>query len=202
MTFTQSIDLALAALNALAAVYLVVRGRRWLGRAATPMLALGGYFTLRSLSRIADAVGQRGHSQMATEVLLDLLLAVALLLVMLTFEPIARGIAAREDAARYRAAEYERARRHYEQVVRHRLFNPLTVIRGAAVTLRDERVADEQVRERLLQAIVDASDEIEDVSLVPERRDELERGLDAIPRVDEGHDRRRTSFPDGPPGPS
>ena len=200
MSGTQIIDLALALLNAAAAAYVVVRGRHWLGRASTPLLALGGYFTLRSLSRFSDALLHDGAEHATTDIMLDVLLAITLVLVITTLEPIARGIAAREDAARYRAEEYDRARRHYEQVVRHRLFNPLTVIRGAAVTLRDDRIADEDVRARLLEAIVEASDEIEDVSLVPDRRDELERDLDAIPRVDD--ERRHTSFPDGPPGPT
>lgn len=201
MTTIQFIDLALAVLNLLAAAYVVVRGRRWLSNRSAPLLALGGYFTLRGLSRLTDVFVDPGEApNLALEVGLDVLLAATLVAIMLTIEPIARGIAAREDAARYRATEYERARRHYEQVVRHRLFNPLTVIRGAALTLRDEQLTDPAVRAQLLDAIVDASDEVERVSLAPERRDELERDLDAIPNV--GNERREMRYPDGPPGPS
>lgn len=199
----QLTDGVLALLNVLVGGFIILRSRRWLGRLSLPWIALGMFFVLRAVARLYDAIyaGDPDRDAQALGLLVDGLLAVALIVVLFTSDNIIRSVTAQVDAARYRAQEYERARRHYEQVVRHRLFNPLTVIKGAAVTLRDEPRLDPISREQLLDSIIDASDTLETVSLVPERRDELERELDAIPRLPDG-DRRRTRFPDGPPGPS
>jgi signal transduction histidine kinase len=201
MSYEQGTDSALAVLNLVVAVYVVTRGRRWLGRTSPAIFALASYFFLRAIARFTEATGFEEVSGFEIDRLLDILLILTVLLLIATIEPIVRGIAAREDAARYRATEYDRARRHYVQVVRHRMMNPLTVIRGSALTLLDEPELERTTRDRLLDAIVEASNELEAVSLVPERRDDNERELDAVPRVP-AEDRRRTTYPDGPVGPS
>lgn len=187
MSTTQAIDLLLAVLNLIVAIYVVVRSQHWLGRVALPAFALAIYFLLRSAARTVDVVTSSASTPV--ELLLDVLLVGTLLLVITTFEPILRGIGAREDAARYRATEYERARRHYVQVVRHRLLNPVTVIKGSALTLHDADRVDEATRRKLVDAITAACDELENISLVPERRDDLERDLNAVPH-DPERDRR------------
>jgi signal transduction histidine kinase len=198
MSGTQTIDLLLAALNLTVAVYVVVRSRSWLGRPSLPVLALGTYFLLRSVSRLIDVLDPVAtRRNLALDVGLDLMLATSLVVVLFTIEAVLRGLAAREDAARYRAAEYARARRHYTQVVRHRMMNPIQAIKGGAQTLqRTGHPVDPGVRDQLLQVIVDAASELETVSLVPERRDELERDLDAVPDVPGHPERRRTTYPD------
>jgi signal transduction histidine kinase len=179
-----------------------VRGRRRARPLAAPLLVLAGFFVLRGMTRLATALGYTDSriAQLDLGQLLDVLLIVALVAIMLTIERVLRGVADVEDSARMRADEYARAKRHYTQVVRHRMMNPIAAIRGSALTLRDAPRLEDSTRVELLDAIVGGCDQLEHVSLVPERRDELERDLDAVPRV--STDRRLTSFPDGPPGPS
>ncbi len=202
MTTSQIIDLSLAMLNVIVGVAVLIRSRRWLGHATVPTIALGSYFMLRAAARLLDVFEPDGANRNAMlDIGIDVLLAFTLIVVLFTIEGMLRGVAAREDAAHYRAEEYARARRHYTQVVRHRIFNPLAVIRGSAQTLRDRPEIVDPTRGQLLEAIVDASDEIETISLEPERRDDNERGLDAFPRGVDG-ERRTKRYPDGPSGPS
>jgi signal transduction histidine kinase len=198
----RAIDLLLALLNAFVAVVIVVRGRSHARRLAVALLALAGFFALRAISRLTSALGIDDSRLANIHVgqLLDVLLVAALVAILMTIERVLHGVAAIEDSARLREVEYERATRHYTQVVRHRMMNPLASIRGSAITLRDTPGIDETRRGQLLDAIVDATDELEEISLVPERRDELERDLDAIPHV--AVERRRRGRADPPTGPS
>ena len=87
-----------------------------------------------------------------------------------------------EEAA-HNAREYERARRDYEQLVRHRIANPLAVVQGVALTLRDHPELPADTRRSLVASLVAASDELVDVSLEPEQRSAEEHGLQAVPRA-------------------
>lgn len=194
------IDLILGLLNGTVAGYIIVRSRRS-GRMGVPMLVLAVFFSIRSLSRLSAAfnfdrtdIANIGFGQA-----LDVLLVASLVGILVTIERVLRGVAAVEDAARYRQEEYERAKRHYTQVVRHRMMNPIAAIRGAALTLKDRPEISDPTRGQLLDAVVDGCDELEQVSLVPERRDELERDLDAVPRLQS--ERRDKQYPDGPAAP-
>jgi signal transduction histidine kinase len=86
------------------------------------------------------------------------------------------------DEAELRASEYARARRDYASLARHRMANPLMAIKGAAQTLEARR-GDEDERRQLLDAIIEASDRLEEISLEPERRGLEERELEPVPRV-------------------
>ena len=86
------------------------------------------------------------------------------------------------DEAELRAREYERARRDYTSLLRHRIANPLMAIEGAARTLRARR-GDEARREQLLEAIIQASENLEQISLDPRSRGVEELELEPVPRV-------------------
>jgi len=199
MSFETFSDLSLAVLYLVVAGYVVARVRQIAGRMMFAPIALGTFFTLRALSRLADPHGVELWSSQPLLAALDALSIIALGVVLLSLGPIVRAMAANDDAARWSAAEYARAQRHYTQVVRHRLINPVTAIKGSALTLRDVPTLDDAARLQLLDAILEGCDQLEAVSLVPERRDDVERDLDAVPRIPE---RRRGSTPDRAPGPS
>jgi signal transduction histidine kinase len=115
---------------------------------------------------------------------LSMLAVVVLGLLVVTSARMLTAINALTDAASYRQQEYARALRHYNQLVRHRVFNPLTVIRGAATTLRTVQT-DEKTREELLDVMVEAADVIRNTTLEPEMQSVEEESLDAIPRIAE-----------------
>lgn len=201
MSFESALDIVLAVLNFVAAAYLILRVRRLAGHLTVATIALGSVFGLRGISRLFEARGVAIVADERVVTAIELMLVVALVWILATLEPVVRGLVAREDAARLRAEEYDRARRHYTQVVRHRMMNPLTTIKGGAQTLLVDRAIDPVTQARILDAMIAACDELEHVSLEPERRDELEHDLDAVPNVDGSSDRRRVPYPDGPPGP-
>ncbi len=201
MSFESALDIVLAVLNFVAAAYLILRVRRLAGHLTIATTALGAFFALRGVSRLFEARGVAIVTDERIVTAIELLLVAALISVLATLEPVVRGLVAREDAARLRAEEYERARRHYTQVVRHRMMNPLTTIKGGAQTLLVDRAVDPITQARILDAMIEACEELEHVSLEPERRDELERELDAVPNLDTNRERRRVPYPDGTAGP-
>lgn len=87
------------------------------------------------------------------------------------------------EEARYNAREYERARRDYEQLVRHRIANPLAVVQGVALTLLDHPELPADTRRSLITSLVAASEELVDVSLEPQQRSVEEHELHAVPRA-------------------
>jgi signal transduction histidine kinase len=118
----------------------------------------------------------------AYEMVLELVGTVVIVLMLARASHIGRALAFTVDEARYRAREYDRARRDYTQVVRHRIANPLTVIQGAAQTL-DAAELDEATRHALRVSIIAAAQELEAISLEPTRGGVEERDLDAIAHV-------------------
>ena len=82
------------------------------------------------------------------------------------------ALRSRELEAEWRQAEYERALRDYTTLVRHRLATPLTVIRGAALTLRERPDLPEQERRRLLDLIAEQGERLERLALEPTPRAE------------------------------
>jgi signal transduction histidine kinase len=118
----------------------------------------------------------------AYEMVLELVGTVVIVLMLARASHIGRALAFTVDEARYRAREYDRARRDYTQVVRHRIANPLTVIQGAAQTL-DAAELDEATRHALRVSIIAAAQQLEAISLEPTRGGVEERDLDAIAHV-------------------
>lgn len=119
---------------------------------------------------------------------LDSIGTVIAVLLLTHVRRITRMVESLVDQARLRANEYRRARMDYTQVVRHRVMNPLTVIRGASVTLRSGAVTDPKLAAQLFDAIDAATEMIESETLEPERRDELERELQAVPHPFVAHE--------------
>jgi signal transduction histidine kinase len=182
----NTIDVAnlVAGLVELSVVGLILWESRELGVKRPPLIwGLCIFFAIDALIPITRSEllwRQTEHFAIATA--LDIASLVVLMLVLANARHLTRAALATVNLAEYRAAEYERARRDYTQVVRHRVMNPVTVILGAADTLRAGALANKELTERLLVAIEDSARAIQNETLVPERRDDLERGLDALPR--------------------
>lgn len=161
--------------------------------------ALGGFFLLHgAVSLLMGIIGPQLHllprdAVMTTSLAFDGVATLMLVFVVAR----ARGVTKRWQqtlsAATVQALEYERARREYEDLMRHRIANPLTVVRGAAETLLAAEL-DPDTQEKLLHAIVDASHALEQVSARAESISSEERILDALPHLDvaqSAHGRRR-----------
>jgi signal transduction histidine kinase len=175
--------LSAAVLNLAVALFVAVEASRLRIGFARLVLLLVLFFAARAVERLTEPEAPWGHSQ-----LLDLVIDIALLVLLLALVVNARRfvLATRE------ADEYTRAMRHYEQVVRHRMMNPLTAIRGGAQTLLADEQLDRDVRQRVLTTILDASQTLEEISLRPERRGSEEHELHALPWPDRRpRDRRR-----------
>jgi signal transduction histidine kinase len=166
-------------------VALIIREGRKFGTGRPPMLlAIAAFF-------IADALVAVNRSEIFWDVsgkfykatVLDVLALTALVFVFVHIRSLTRAAAATLDLAEYKAVEYERARLDYTQVVRHRVMNPITVIIGAGETLKAGAISDPQLASRLLDAIIESARTIESETLAPERRNELERELDPVPRM-------------------
>ncbi|MCW2925912.1 MAG: hypothetical protein JWM98_3316 [Thermoleophilia bacterium] len=87
------------------------------------------------------------------------------------------------DATKFRAATlaYDRATARYEQLMRHRLMNPLTVIAGMADTLcRYDDLHPTRVRQ-LHEAILDQARVLVLVSTEPRASNQLEACVDPWP---------------------
>jgi signal transduction histidine kinase len=85
--------------------------------------------------------------------------------------------AVRERLATEHQRAYERSLHDYEQLMRHRIANPLTVVRGLAQTLRDYDELDGDTREQVLAAIDEQSALLEQLALAPRIQSPEEREL-------------------------
>lgn len=148
----------------------------WLG-------ALLLYFAVREVQSIRFLLHARGHGSAAglTDAVMFGATAMLLVALILTSGRMLAGLRAMQDAAAYREEECRRALRDYEQLVRHRLFNPLTVIAGAAQTVRAD-VVDDVTRDQLLEAIVTATEQMREATLEPVAVSSEEHSLRAQPR--------------------
>jgi signal transduction histidine kinase len=164
------------------AVLILLGVRSRLGRVAPIAWLIVSYFTIEALvsfNRVFAVTDQAGT--LSRVVILEIIGTVIVVFMLSNASRIVDAIAFTVDEARYRAAEYTRARYDYTQVVRHRIANPLTVIKGAAHTL-DIGELDEEVRHTLRRAIIDAAQQLEEISLEPTRQGKEEYEFDAIPR--------------------
>lgn len=142
------------------------------------------FFVLRGVQRLNDVPGIFLNNNHRIESFTDILAIILLVYILASVSKLVAAVLATYDESQYRAIEYQRARKHYEQVVRHRMFNPLAVIKGSAQTLEAGTVTDAAIHQQLCQAIIDMAHEIEYVTLEPEPRDALEEELDAVAHVD------------------
>ena len=80
------------------------------------------------------------------------------------------------DEAAARASEYERALADYRRLARHRLANPLAVVRGGVTTLRELELEPAQ-RDEILRTVEEAALDLERVALDPQPRSPEEGDL-------------------------
>jgi signal transduction histidine kinase len=164
---------------ALAALAIPHLGR--FGRAFPWLAALSAFFVVRGATRVADAFGDTGSS--ALQLASDLLLVGMLVLLVAGLRRTVRGLKLAQEEAQVRKAEYGRALRDYNSLVRHRLANPITAIRGAVATLRDVPALESTQRDELLAMMEREARRLEEVALDPAVRSREERGLRPRPEV-------------------
>jgi signal transduction histidine kinase len=154
----------------------LIRLRRGFPRVALLLIAffLVGGATL--LNRPDPLIGHSANLD-AVLIVIDLVILIGLLAYV---RRLVRGALHTIDEAAIRAREYERARRDYASLLRHRIANPLMTIEGAARTLRAHR-GDDESREQLLDTIVEASESLEKISLDPQLKSPEEMGLEPVP---------------------
>ncbi len=86
------------------------------------------------------------------------------------------------DLAVANGEEYQRALYHYQQLVRHRVANPLQIIQGVAHTLLHDTKLDPDTRRQMIEAVKEQSALLERMTLFyPEQQGEEEGELRAAP---------------------
>lgn len=141
------------------------RGGRW-------MILLGVFAAVRAADNLI--VGYLGYEPLSVRVAVDL--ATLAVLLAMTFAVARVGLiveVARSGAARERQ-QHEANRRYYEQVLRHRLANPLTVLLGGLQTLYHVDL-DKKTRCALIEEMMQQAHALEHVMLDPQPLDELEQ---------------------------
>jgi signal transduction histidine kinase len=138
------------------------------------------FFTGRALERLTEPEAAGAYSP-GVDVAVDVGLMFLLVLIIIGGRSLADAALATLELARYRVEEYTRARRHYAQLVRHRIANPLTVIAGAAQTLAAGADKDPSLRRQLVQVIVDSANTLKNISLDPEQLGPEEQELHPTP---------------------
>ena len=148
-------------------------------RVADRWLLLGG---LLCATRAFDRLVVTAAGVDAAPVLLVLEVVVLLVLVSLVVgaTKIGRALERRIDEAEHAQNEYGRALLDYTQLVRHRIANPLTAVKGGIQTLLAIDLA-EPVRRNLLESMLVSATELERVALHPKRVSAEERDLRPTP---------------------
>lgn len=92
-----------------------------------------------------------------------------------------RNLRAREERAAAAAAEYERALRSYQLLMRHRIANPLQVICGTARTLHELPSLDTEQARSLLTALMHECSQLQTMSLRADPITAVEHGVHGVP---------------------
>ncbi len=175
--------------TALAASFVVLFVGRRMGRIAfrhalAPALFLGAHGAVGLVMFLGRELGISHQSVGTIATMLD---ATSIALIVWMLVDAASAIAqvrAELHASRIRAREYERARRDYETLMRHRIANPLQVLSGGVATLRElDEVLDATDRGTLLAAMADAARQVEHAALAPDPISVEEHGLAGRPRL-------------------
>ncbi|HET7572911.1 MAG TPA: hypothetical protein VFJ77_09640 [Gaiellaceae bacterium] len=176
----EAVGLAVGLLQVILAV-VAMRGLVEHRRRFPWLMLLGVFFAARGVDRIllAFRAGDNANVNLAT----DGLTVVILVLLILRLDDTVDGLRRAEDAAVWNRGEYERALADYRTLVRHRLANPLTILRGAVETLasRDRELAPED-RTRVLSVLRGELDRLEATTLEPQPDRPEERALEPAPR--------------------
>jgi signal transduction histidine kinase len=143
-------------------------------RAFPWLAALIVFFGLRAATRIYSAFAEERAETLTLPI--DVLLIAALILLIVGIERTGRGLVLAENEAQYREQEYRRALADYRRLARHRLANPLSVIRGGVIALKTLELSDED-RRKLLESMEAECERLEKVALEPEPAGAEERRL-------------------------
>jgi signal transduction histidine kinase len=165
---------------AIAVVFELIRLRRGVPRVALFLIVFFVVDGLVAINR-PDSLLWSSATLNAVLTLIDMVVLLGLLFFV---QRLVRGALQTVDEAKVRAVEYERARRDYARLVRHRIANPLMTIGGAARTLRARR-GDEAKRDQLLESIIEASENLEQLSLEPRPNGAEELELEPVPNLEE-----------------
>jgi signal transduction histidine kinase len=129
------------------------------------LAALIVFFGLRAAMRIYSAFAEQRAETLALPI--DVLLIAALILLIVGIERTGRGLVLAENEAQYREQEYRRALADYRRLARHRLANPLSVIRGGVIALKTLALSEDE-RRKLLDSMEAESERLEKVALEPD----------------------------------
>jgi len=175
ITAAEWLDLALGVAH-LGLAALVLRHLRGFGRAFPWLAALMVFFAVRGSQRVHAAFSDEGEQIFGLAG--DALLLLVLVLLLLGLDRTVRALRFSLDEAAARASEYERALADYRRLARHRLANPLAVVRGGVTTLRElELELEPAQRDEILRTIEEAALDLERVALDPQPRGPEERDL-------------------------
>jgi signal transduction histidine kinase len=179
MDAAELLSLLVGSLQLALAVVVGIRLGRY-GRAFPWLAALMVFFALRGMMRIYQAFAGGVSETIALPV--DLLLLAVLVLLIVGVDRTGRGLMLAENEAHYREEEYRRALTDYRRLARHRLANPLSVIRGGVIALKTLDL-DQASREQLLDSMEQESERLEKIALEPEPETPEERALRPRPEL-------------------
>jgi signal transduction histidine kinase len=179
MDAAELLSLLVGSLQLALAVVVGIRLGRY-GRAFPWLAALMVFFALRGVTRMYQAFAGGVSETLALP--LDFLLLAVLVLLIVGVDRAGRGLTLAENEAHYREEEYRRALADYRRLARHRLANPLSVIRGGVIALKTLDL-DPADRERLLDSMEQESLRLEKITLEPEPETPEERDLRPQPRL-------------------
>lgn len=140
-------------------------GARWL-------VLIAVFAAVRALDNLI--VGFLGYEPASVRVAVDVASLAALLVITLGIARLGLIVENARSAAEREQRRHEANRRYYEQVLRHRLANPLTVLLGGLQTLHDLEL-DMKTRCALVSEMMQQARELENVMLDPEPLDAVEQ---------------------------
>jgi signal transduction histidine kinase len=175
------LSFTLASLEAVLAL-VVLRHPGRFGRAFPWLAALMAFFFVRAADRYYFAF--MGDEPLAFSLLVDGLAVLLLTLLIFGIRRMVRGLLAVENEAAMREAEYERALVDYRRLMRHRIANPLTALRGGIQSLRDLPDLSPEDRAILVESVHEAVQRLEHVALNPSPLGREEASLEGRPRLD------------------
>jgi signal transduction histidine kinase len=179
MDTTELLSLAVGVLELALALVVGIRLGAYV-RTFPWLAALIVFFGLRAAMRIYSAFAEQRAETLALPI--DVLLIAALILLIAGIERTGRGLVLAENEAQYREQEYRRALADYRRLARHRLANPLSVIRGGVIALKTLDLSEDE-RRKLLESMAAESERLEKVALEPEPVGAEERRLRPRPNL-------------------
>ena len=179
MDTTELLSLAVGVLELALALVVGIRLGAYV-RTFPWLAALIVFFGLRAAMRIYSAFAEQRAETLALPI--DVLLIAALILLIVGIERTGRGLVLAENEAQYREQEYRRALADYRRLARHRLANPLSVIRGGVIALKTLDLSEDE-RRKLLESMAAESERLETVALEPDPASPEERRLRPRPEL-------------------